>query len=210
MAKNAWCGLYAKYICPLTFSPSVMHRREALKKVALLLGGVAIAPELLAKALANAPATLAKLPAERLALLAEMADTILPDTDTPGAKAAKVHEFIAVVVQDCFPPEQRDTFWTKLDAADMQCRAMQGKGFLECTSEQRIAFFTALQVSAKIEQTQQADGPSFFPLLKNLTIGGYFSSEIGATQALAFDPIPGAWIPDMPVDANTKAWTPMF
>ncbi len=187
-----------------------MHRRAALKKVALILGGVAIAPELLAKALANGPATLAKVPVERLALLAEMADTILPDTDTPGAKAAKVHEFIAVVVQDCFPPEQRDAFWTKLDATDMQCRAMQGKGFLECTAEQRIAFFTALQASAKMEQTQQADGQPFFPLLKNLTIGGYFSSEIGATQALAFDPIPGGWIPDMPVDVNTKAWTPMF
>ncbi|MCC6282378.1 MAG: gluconate 2-dehydrogenase subunit 3 family protein [Saprospiraceae bacterium] len=185
-----------------------MLRREALKKVALLLGGISIAPELLAKALANGPATLAKLPADRLTLLAEMADTILPDTDTPGAKAAKVHEFIAIVVQDCFPPEERDTFWTKLDAADKQCATMQGKGFLDCTAEQRIAFFTALQAAAK---TEQADGPPpFFPLLKNLTIGGYFSSEIGATQALAFDPIPGGWIPDMPVDANTKAWTPMF
>lgn len=53
-----------------------MLRREALKKVALLLGGISLAPEL-AKALANGPATLAKFPADRLALLAEMADTIL-------------------------------------------------------------------------------------------------------------------------------------
>ena len=187
-----------------------MLRREALKKVALLIGGISIAPELLARALANGGATLARFPADRLALLAEMADTILPDTDTPGAKAAKVQEFISIVVQDCFPPEERDAFWEKLDATDAQCKAMQGKSFLECTAEERIAFFTELQAAAKLPQTQTAAGPPFFPLLKNLTIGGYFSSEIGATQALAFDPIPGGWIPDMPVDADTKAWTPMF
>lgn len=204
------CIVRELHLPGISLLTSVMLRREALKKVALLIGGVAIAPELLARALANSPTTLATIPATRLALLAEMADTILPDTDTPGAKAAKVHEFIAVVVEDCFSPGQREAFWTKLDAADVQCKTMQGAGFVECTVEQRISFFTALQAAAKSEPSGSTEGPPFFPLLKNLTIGGYFSSEIGATQALAFDPIPGGWIPDMPVDAQTKAWTPMF
>jgi Gluconate 2-dehydrogenase subunit 3 len=187
-----------------------MTRREALKKTALLIGGISIAPELLAKALANAPATLAQFPADRLAVLAEMVDVIIPDTDTPGAKAAKVHEFIAVVVQDCFSPDQRDTFWMKMEAAHAQCKMTQGADFLACTPAQRIAFFTELQAAAKKERLEHPEIPPFFHMLKNLTVGGYFSSEIGATQALAFDPIPGGWIPDMPVDATTKAWTPMF
>ena len=187
-----------------------MLRREALKKVALLLGGISIAPELLAHALANGTATLAKFPADRLALLAEMADTILPDTDTPGAKAAKVHEFIAIVVQDCFPPEDREEFWKQLEATDLQCKTSQGAGFVQCAPAQRIAFFTELQAAAKKESDSRPGSNPFFYTLKNLTLGGYFSSEIGATQALAFDPIPGGWIPDMIIDAGTKAWTPMF
>ena len=187
-----------------------MLRRDALKKISLLLGGLSIAPELLAKALANSSATLAQFPADRLAFLAEMADTILPDTDTPGAKAAKVHEFIAVVVQDCMPQEDAAQFWTELDATNDLCKATHGTGFVECTPAQRVAFFTQLQFDAKKAQAADPSSRPFFYHLKNLTIGGYFSSEIGATQALAYDPIPGGWIPDMIIDEKTKAWTPMF
>lgn len=183
-----------------------MTRREALKKAAFLIGGISLAPELLAKALANAPATLAKVPAERLAMLAEMVDVIIPDTDTPGAKAAKVHEFIAVVVQDCYPPEERDGFWTMLEGVDARCKVNHGAYFVDCTPAQRIDFMSYLEKVAK----ERPDGKPVFPVIKNLTVAGYFTSEIGATQALAFDPIPGGWIADMPVTGNTKAWTPMF
>jgi len=81
---------------------------------------------------------------------------------------------------------------------------------VQCTAAQRIAFFSELQAAAKKESDRQSGKQPFFNTLKGLTIGGYFTSEIGATQALAFDPIPGGWIPDMLIDANTKAWTPMF
>ena len=180
-----------------------MQRREALKKTALLIGSIAIAPELLAKALNDPYPTLSRLPADRLTLLAEMADTILPDTDTPGAKAAKVQDYIAVVVEECFPPEQRRVFWSGLEAADQQCIAMNGKSFVDCSLAQRTTFFQKLEA-------EQKDGDSFWRQLKGLTINGYFSSEIGATQALNYDPIPGGWVPDMLIDANTKAWTPVF
>lgn len=180
-----------------------MQRRDALKKTALFIGSIAIAPELLAKALADPAPTLARLPADRLALLAEMADTILPDTDTPGAKAAKVQDYIAVVVEDCFPPDKRPLFWNGLEAAEKQCIATNGKSFVDCSVAERTAFFTKLQA-------EQRDGDSFWRQLKGLTLNGYFTSEIGATQALNYDPIPGGWIPDMKIDDNTKAWTPVF
>lgn len=183
-----------------------MTRREALKKTALLIGGISIAPELLARALANAPAILAQVPADLMATLAEMVDVIIPDTDTPGAKAAKVHEFIAIVVQDCFPPEARADFWTQLEGTDARCKHDHGAGFRDCTPEQRITFFTGMETFSR----EHPDEPVFYRMLKNLTVGGYFTSEIGATQALAFDPVPGGWIPDMLIDENTKAWTPMF
>ena len=185
-----------------------MQRREALKKTALFIGGIAIAPELLAQALADPSPTLSRQPADRLALLAEMADTILPDTDTPGAKAAKVHEFIAVVVEDCLSPEQRTAFWSGLQSADQQCVAMHGKSFVDCAPVQRTAFFQKLQADAKTAPKEA--GEPFWYQLKNLTLHGYFTSETGATQALHYDPIPGGWIPDMIINEDTKAWTPVF
>ena len=186
-----------------------MQRRYALKQIATVIGGVLIAPEVMARALADADQTLANVPADRLILLAEMADTIIPETDTPGAKAAKVQDYIAVIVNDCFPPAQRDRFWHDLEEAEAQCKAMHNKSFVDCDTVQRTAFFNKLQDVVR-DSPQFPQEPPFFVTLKDLTLNGYFTSEIGATQALAFDPIPGGWIPDMPIDANTKAWTPMF
>jgi hypothetical protein len=180
-----------------------MQRRDAIKKTALFIGSIAIAPEILARALSNPAPTLARLPADRLALLAEMADTIIPDTDSPGAKAARVQDYIAVIVEDCFPPERRPVFWSGLEATEKQCVAFNGKSFVDCTAAQRTAFFQKLEA-------EQRNGDSFWRQLKGLTINGYFSSEIGATQALRYDPVPGGWIPDMPADADAKAWTPVF
>ncbi len=185
-----------------------MQRREALKKTALILGGIAIAPELIARALNNPAPALARQPAERLALLAEMADTILPDTDTPGAKAARVQDIIAVLVEECLPPRQRAAFWAGLDTAEKQCVAMTGKSFMDCTAAERTTFFQKLQSEAKAAPPAAIE--PFWYQLKNLTLFGYFSSEIGATQALNYDPIPGGWIADMKIDGSTKAWTPVF
>ncbi|MCW5922195.1 MAG: gluconate 2-dehydrogenase subunit 3 family protein [Saprospiraceae bacterium] len=180
-----------------------MQRREALKKAALIIGSITIAPELIAKAMADPYPTLSRQPADRLVLLAEMADTILPDTDTPGAKAAKVHEYIAVIVEDCFPPDRRPAFWSGLETTEKRCIAQHGKSFADCSAAERTAFCQLLEA-------EQKNGDSFWRQLKGLTINGYFTSEIGATQALNYDPIPGGWIPDMLINENTKAWTPVF
>jgi hypothetical protein len=184
-----------------------MDRREAFKKIALLLGGVALAPELLANALSSSTNWRELIPADRLALLAEMADTIIPTTDTPGAKAAKTEEFIVAAVENCLPVGQRKRFWDSLVDADEACEMMFKKSFVACDLKQRTQFFEKLQAEAK---TKKGDGPAFFTALKTLTLHGYFTSEIGATQALNYDPIPGAWDPALKIDENTKAWTPVF
>lgn len=184
-----------------------MDRRHALKKTIVLAGGIIIAPELLAQSLDKAAFFLQAVPAERLALLAEMAETILPETDTPGAKAAKTEEFIVVVVEAVLSAEQRDKFWQSLDAAERNCISINGRSYLDCSSEERIRLMRNLEAAAKSEPS---DTPAFFTLLKSMTLHGFFTSEIGATQALNYDPIPGVWIADMPIDENTKSWTPMF
>ncbi len=184
-----------------------MHRRNALQNLALLLGGIALTPELMAASLAKATErNAAALPLDdRLSLLAELAETIIPETDTPGAKAAGVHQFINVLVTDCMPPNEQKAFWDGLDAAQVACNKQQGKPFEQCSTAQRTAFLTQLERDSKGKPA-----PSFWQMLKGAVLFGYFSSEIGMTQALEYDPVPGQWIPEMPITADTKSWAGMF
>lgn len=176
-----------------------MDRRRFVQQGFLFVAGLSISPELLAKA--------PPLPPDQMATLAEMADTILPDTDVPGAKAAGVPDFIALVVESCFPADVRSSFWAGLGAADQSCRVKNGKPFVECNGAERKALFTELQAAAKAAPNPDT---TFWMQLKTLTLHGYFNSETGATRALAYDPVPGAWIADMETDGDTRAWTPMF
>ncbi len=186
-----------------------MTRRESFQRIALLLGGVAIAPELLAKALEPATSTLKKMGADRLQLLDEMAETIIPTTDTPGAKAAQVGAFMVHAVEYCLPEKQKERFWADLNTTEAACVQQHGKSFIDCSEAERITFFQHLEAQ-KPAPGKEADAPTFFYSLKMLVLYGYFTSEIGATQALNYDPVPGEWIADMPVQSDTKAWTPMF
>lgn len=184
-----------------------MHRRTALRQLAILLGGVALTPELMAGTLSRAtsgelPATLSP---ETMAILAEIAETIIPETDTPGAKQAGVPAFIALVVEDCVGKDEKQAFWAGLDAVERTSLGMYGISFTQCDAAQRTALLKKTEQEAKTQS-----GPNFWRMVKGLTLFGYFSSEIGMTQALAFDPIPGEWIPEMPIDNNTKAWAGMF
>jgi Gluconate 2-dehydrogenase subunit 3 len=181
-----------------------MLRRDLLKKVTIILGGITIAPELMGRAFGQKDEILAQVPLDRVNLLAELVDTILPDTDTPGAKAANVQSYIPVIVEACFPPDRRQQFWADLEAAEVACVKQFGQSFIACDAQQRIAFLTGLEAKST------SNPPDFWFTLKDLTLHGYFTSEIGATQALNYDPIPGGWIPDMKIDDKTKAWTPVF
>ena len=183
-----------------------MTRRDSLQRIALLLGGIALAPELLANALAAPPPF---SPPERKRLLEEMAETIIPTTDTPGAKAAGVADFIAHAVEFCFPKARQERFWGELNNADAACMKQTGKSFVDCSEAERIAFFKQLDSRKRSERSEDNSTP-FFTTLKMLVLHGYFTSEIGASQALNYDPVPGGWTADMIIEPDTKAWTPVF
>ena len=169
---------------------------------------MALAPEAIAGILVNAEILTKNFPADYRILLAEMADTILPDTDSPGAKAAKTEEFIILSVDNCMTLPRRKRFLDDLLAADERCLREQGASFVNCSAEKRIDFFKKLEA----ENTADLDPefPPFFKVLKTLTLYGYFTSEIGATQALNYDPVPGVWEADLKIDASTKAWASVF
>ena len=174
-----------------------MNRREAVRNISLILGGV-LSSELTAALhgqVLNTGAPIPVNPAQE-ALLAEAADTVLPTTDTPGAKAAGVEKFIIRVLRDCYRPEAQMRFYEGLARLDAAGRGAHGKGFTELTPAQKHAVLLAATKTDK----------AFFLLLKQLTVAGYFTSEIGATKALAFLPIPGKFQGETQLQPGQKAW----
>ena len=129
-------------------------------------------------------------------LLAEIADVIIPTTDTPGAKEAGAEQFIIRVIRDCHPLEEQEAFYAGLAKIDEASQKAHNKNFVDLTEEQKIAIVDDATKSNK----------AFFNQMKQLTLTGYFTSEIGATQALAYLPIPGKFEGDIPLDPNQKTW----
>jgi hypothetical protein len=174
-----------------------MNRRDAVRNISLILGGV-LSSELTAALrgqILNTGTAVPVSPSQE-ALLAEAADTILPTTDSPGAKAAGVEKFIIRVLRDCYRTEAQVRFYEGLARLDSAARNTHGKAYMELPPEQRHSVMLG---------TAKGDKP-FFLLLKQLTVAGYFTSEIGATKALAYLPIPGKFQGETPLQPGQKAW----
>ncbi|WBA43678.1 gluconate 2-dehydrogenase subunit 3 family protein [Hymenobacter canadensis] len=202
-----------------------MNRRDAVARVALLMGGTLIGTEYFlsgctadtdkkvtatkAKTAPVKPAKLAEvLDAKQINLLNEVGETILPTTKTPGAKAANVGGFMAVMVRDCYKPEEQKIFldgFSKLEAA---AKKSGGNDFLALNASQRTALLTALDGEMKqYEKAKTPEQPNhYFRMIKELTLLGFFTSEVGATKALRYLPVPGKYDGNVPYKKGDRAW----
>ena len=197
---------------------SLIDRREAVKRVTLMLGGVALVggSGLLTACTkdqsrdAAKVATTTTFSAGDIATLDEVADTILPDTaKSPGAKAAKTGAFMALMVNDTYTPEDQKVFRDGLAALDEASKkANGGKTFAEATPEQRTALLTALDKEQFDFQKSRKPGDAqhYFRMMKELTMLGFFTSEIGCTKALRYKESPGPFQPCVPYKAGDPAW----
>jgi glucoside 3-dehydrogenase (cytochrome c) hitch-hiker subunit len=118
-------------------------------------------------------------------ILTEAVDTILPQTSTPGAKAARVHVFVDLALAKCASPADQKKMLAALDAL--------GPAFVTAAPAARQKALEAMDKDA-------------FAMLKELTVLGYFSSEIGATQALAYDKVPGGYWGCLDLKPGQKGW----
>jgi hypothetical protein len=144
-------------------------------------------------------------------LIAELADVIIPPTDTPGAKEAKVHEYIIGFMESCVSNKEYTNFLNGLNDLQETCLSDYNTHFAACTTEQKIVILEDLNnnvdsnsLLSKIDK--KIRGRSFFTMLKSLTIEGYCSSELGATQLLAYQPIPARYNAITKMKLNQKAW----
>ncbi len=113
-------------------------------------------------------------------LVVALTELIIPETDTPGAKAARVNRFVDQVLTDA-PPPVRAAFMRGLGWIDSRSRALFKKTFLAASAEQQTALLT--RISSDVEQ-EDAIGREFFQAIKGMTINGYYTTEIGLRQEL--------------------------
>ena len=194
-----------------------MDRRNAIKRTALLLGysvsafsvsvvmsGCKADSEVIANGLESwTPNIMTKGQGQ---ILAHLAETVLPKTDTPGAIDAGVHSYIDNALRDLGNTEQRAGFKSCIDDFNTRCKTATGKSFLDTNKKERLAFLETYEKAAAQAVKTQTMPLSIWFQIKEQILFAYFTSEAGATQALNFDPIPGAYHPCIPVEEVGKAW----
>jgi len=126
----------------------------------------------------------------QLDLIADVADRIIPRTDVPGAKDAKVHEFIDNQIAFNFTDEESSMFAQGLELFDSMSNDDYGKVFSKLADEEKD---NVLALMVEGYESMEGDTPHIWPALKGLVVTGFFTSELGATEALVYDPIPGEW-----------------
>lgn len=190
-----------------------MERRELLKMIALMTGAAVVGGSALLQSCSSPieqqTGAIGEFSSDDQLLLAEIADTILPATQTPGAKAAGVGPFMAMMVTDCYEPAAQKTFKQGLRELDSAIGKLHGSGFLKASPEQREQFLVKLDQEAKLHQQNKSAAEfqtHYFTMIKQLTLLGYFSSEIGCTQALRYQAIPGRYEGTVSYKKGDKAW----
>jgi gluconate 2-dehydrogenase gamma chain len=258
----------------------LIDRREALRRAALLLGG-ALSASTIAGVLAGCEAhrtpdgawTPRALTSDQLELVATIAEHILPETDTPGARAALVHRFIDAMLADSYTADERQDFVAGLADVDARAQRSSGRAFLRCATPEQRAVLDQLDREAfaatasppdrlsplsssppdplspgsssppdplspglssppdplSLRERGNSSRPTsperrggqgvrtrggmptepdvpFFRTMKELTLVGYYTSEIGATRELRHAPVPGRFEGCVPLDQIGRAW----
>ena len=197
-----------------------MLRRDLLRVLSATAVVPVLPPEvtlLLKQAQTSAGYGLRTLTSHQNAIVVAMIDLLIPATDTPGAKAARVNEFMDVILTDWATVEERARFLAGLDDVDTQANALFGKSFLEASPAQQSAMLQVLDDSVDwlhSPPSHPAVSPGrdfnqlrgeFFRSFKLVTIHGYYTSEIGQTQELKREIIPGAFHGCAPVTSPKNA-----
>jgi hypothetical protein len=209
-----------------------LTRRDAIQRIATILGGTALlgGDGLIAAAFdahaqtAAAASGVGDFTAADVALLDDIADTILPDTSTPGARAARTGAFMALMVTDVYTARDQQIFRDGLRQVDEACRRAHNVGFAHASPAARLSVVEALDREQKAYMdARSAPRPArapippspppqtpvhYFRMMKELTLLGYFTSEIGYTQAMRYIESPGRFDPCVPYTAGEKTWAP--
>lgn len=178
-----------------------MNRRDAISTAGLMVGSALVASSGILTA-CRATKTSGALSLENQTLIEEIADTLLPTTAaSPGAKTAGVGLAINLILTDCYKAEDQQRVVKGLDAFRVTCRERRRGEFASLARADRESLLREIDAEA-----QKAGASHYYPLLSELARGAYFSSEIGLTKALRYNPSPGRWKGCVPLASGQPAW----
>jgi hypothetical protein len=183
-----------------------MNRRELLKMIGVATGAAFVGSNaLLAGCSRSVSAEDTTFDARDVVLLDEVAETIIPRTDTPGAKDAQVGQFMTVMVNDCYTVEEQAIFHKGLAQLQEASVKTKGKEFLLLSAEDRRDLLNSLDKKARLYNATHSDS-HYFTMMKQLTLLGFFTSKVGATKVLRYEAVPGRYDGCVPYKKGDRAW----
>ncbi|MEL4307081.1 gluconate 2-dehydrogenase subunit 3 family protein [Joostella sp. CR20] len=167
-----------------------MKRRNALKSLGLITGGLMLVPScsFLDK---RTPIVLNKLKIseEEEILLEEIIDTMLPETDTPGGVSLKIQNFVWVMLDDCSDTETQNTYLAGLRSFNTTVKENYGDDFTDLNAEEKLTVLKEMMQSESLNPQVL----SFLHTTKNTAVWGYKNSEYYMTNLMPYKLIPGAF-----------------
>jgi glucoside 3-dehydrogenase (cytochrome c) hitch-hiker subunit len=208
-----------------------MKRRDAISTMAVLIGAAMVSTDIFFSS-CKSDVKEGFFTEEDISLLDEIGETIIPSSaSSPGAKAAKIGQFMKVYVTDCYNAADQQTFFEAVTHVKNLSERKYGNGFLKLTVPERRDVLTELEMekTARTGNKSKADGPEgdaiqtgkeqdakktklkdapnrYFSMLKELTVLGYFTSEVGANKARRYIQTPGSYNGNIPYRKGDKAW----
>ncbi len=172
-----------------------MNRRIAVRNLALVIGGSLLLPACLQE---HGKASIAlkaiDLNAQDEALIADIAETIIPKTTTPGARELHLHLFAMKMLDDCYKTVTQKEFVSGLSQFRALVSKTYHKPFAECTVQQREQLLTGLE-----KQPAKTDLQTFYHTVKQLTVYGYTTSKFFMTNEVVYELVPGRYNGYFPV-----------
>ncbi len=190
-----------------------MNRRDAITRVGLIVGGTVIGAEAFLSGCAKRPdetVSWLSFSPETISLLDEVGETILPATAaSPGAKAAMIGEFMKAIVTDCYEEKDQHIFMEGVGKVNEASQAQYKNDFTKLSAEEKYDLIVAIDKEAKaFSQTKKPEEPThYFTMMKQLTLWGYFTSEVGSTKALRHLPVPGRYEGCIDYKKGDRAWS---
>ncbi|OUJ70203.1 gluconate 2-dehydrogenase subunit 3 family protein [Hymenobacter crusticola] len=170
-----------------------MNRRTALRNLAFVTGTAVVLPACFHEAVQEAPASISlrHLPvsASQEALLAEVCETILPKTDTPGAKDLRLHLYVLRMLDDCGKLKDQQAFLNGLKQLDNAAHQQHNLGFAACTPQQKLAMLRGLDQ----QKGSPTDLAHFYHTTKRLAAAGYTKSKYFMTQEVVYELVPSRY-----------------
>ncbi|WP_343305411.1 gluconate 2-dehydrogenase subunit 3 family protein [Chitinophaga niabensis] len=168
----------------------LIKRRAAIRNLLIIAGGAMVLPACYRNS-GKASIALQNLTIseDEENLLAELTETLIPETTTPGAKSLKLHLFVLKMVDDCYTADNQKLFVEGLKGFNDHFSKQAGTSFADASPEKRQ------EVLKSIQDIKQKDDPvkKFYDITKSKTIQGYLSSKYVMTNIVKYELVPGRY-----------------